>query len=573
VASQTIDPVGALASRPAVRIAIETDFGWRRARVGGIAVWAKGYGRGTDAAGLARRLAEVSKADVATFSSLLSEFDGHFAVAASGERFAFAAVDWVRSIPLGFARCGDHWRIDDQALRLRNHAALTQSDIDQDTVLSIAMAGYAVDVATLYRGLQQLGPGEFILFGENGEPKRHRYYTYRPWRADKPAYDKARVKANLCEVTLGVVDAMMKSLDGRELVVPLSAGRDSRLIVSAAHHLGYRNVRCFAYGRPGNFEAKASQAIAERLGFPWRFVPTGVGFMRRYFKSDVHARYVAFSDTAQSVPFIQDLPQIQCLKDEGFVPPDAVLCNGNSGDFISGAHIVPAMQEEPVDLSPDARMQRIIDALLDKHFALWRALLTPENCARVARALRASFVRAGATLGAPTDDYGLYEYAEFQDRQCKYVITGQRIYEFLGHEWRLPLWTKPYLDFWEGVPLAGKRKQGLYASMLDEENWGGVWQDVPVNAKTIKPDWIRPIRFVAKLAHVPLGREKWHQFEKRYFSYWMGGGTQAAFAPYSAVASDRRGAKNAVSWLTEAYLNRHGCAFDGAALPAAESRA
>ena len=98
----------------------------------------------------------------------------------------------------------------------------------------------------------------------------------------------ARAKSALRDVTLGIIDRMMKSLDGRELVVPLSAGRDSRLIVSAIHHLGYRNVRCFAYGRPGNFEAQASKAIAEKLGFKWRFVPIGTGFMRRYFGSDIH---------------------------------------------------------------------------------------------------------------------------------------------------------------------------------------------------------------------------------------------------------------------------------------------
>ena len=110
--------------------------------------------------------------------------------------------------------------------------------------------------------------------------------------------------------------------------------------------------------------------------------------------------------------------------------------------------------------------------------------------------MRASLARAGATLGAPEDDYGLYEYAEFQDRQCKYVITGQRIYEFLGHEWRLPLWDKAYLDFFESYPAwQGRSTRRLYADMLTAENWGGVWQNVPVNAKTIRPHWLRPIRF------------------------------------------------------------------------------
>jgi len=209
-------------------------------------------------------------------------------------------------------------------------------------------------------------------------------------------------------------------------------------------------------------------------------------------------------------------------------------------------------------LSEADRLARITGALFKKHFSLWTALQTPENRARIEQQLRASLARAGATLGAPVDDYGLYEYAEFQDRQCKFVITGQRIYEFLGHEWRLPLWDKVYLDFFENVPLTGKIGQQLYAGMLMAENWGGVWRDVPVNAKTVRPHWIRPLRFAAKFAHGPLGREAWHRFERRYLQYWMAGGGHAAIKPYSAAIRDRRGARNAISWLTEEYLAGHG---------------
>jgi asparagine synthase (glutamine-hydrolysing) len=280
--------------------------------------------------------------------------------------------------------------------------------------------------------------------------------------------------------------------------------------------------------------------------------------MRRYFKSDAHARYLDYSDSTQSTPFEQDLPQIQQLKDEGYIPPDAVLCNGNTGDYISGAHVVPTMQVLPTGLSQEARLRKILDALIEKHFALWRRLITPENQTAIARQLEDSLARVDATPIEPENDYGLYEYAEFQNRQCKYVISGQRIYDFLGHDWRLPLWSSRYLDFWEGIPLAGKAKQNLYASMLDEQNWGAVWQDAPVNAKTIKPNWVRPIRFAAKLAHAPFGKERWHAFERRFFQHWMSGISASADVSYWKVIINGDGARNGIAWLTRSYLDRHG---------------
>jgi len=547
----------------AASIDVREEFGWKHTRAAGIELWTKGYGRVADPKRLARDLGALGVIGSGRrLSQFLLGLDGHFAIVARGRDWALAAVDRVRSIPLAFAESRDGAIIDDQAECLRGRLGL--DDIDDDAALALAMAGYTIDTATLYRGIEQLGPGEFVLFRNGEAARRERYYTYRPWRADKPSHDAGKAGKALAETTLAIIDKMMKGIGDRQLVVPLSAGRDSRLIVSAARHLGYDNVLTFAYGRKGNHEAAASRAIAERLGYPWRFVATDTAFMRRHYASEDWRLYNRFADTLQSVPFVQDLPQIQALKREGYISGDAVLCNGNSGDFISGAHIVPPMDEVPGSGTKRDRIERIAKALYTKHFSLWSALRSDANEERIRALLRASIARAGARPEAPENDYGIYEYAEFQDRQCKFVITGQRIYEYLGHEWRLPLWDNAYLDFFEAVPLEGKRGQALYARMLEEENWGGVWHDVPVNRKTIRPAWIRPLRFLAKAAHAPLGRDSWHRFERRYFQYWMESGCHSSISPYLQVARSRDGARHGISWLTRAYLGRHGLGFDGA---------
>jgi len=542
-----------------VEVAIRDEFGWCRADSGEVRVWAKGYGANLDA--FTKQLSDVNQIDPAALETLLRDVTGFFAIAAQGPNWAFAAVDRVRSIPLAFAASPDGWRVDDQAARLRNSLDLSISN--PGAALAVGMAGYSIDTATLFKGIEQLGPGEFVLFRHKEHPSRHRYHTYRPWRADKPAYNPPHAEKNLREMTLSVIESMFEGLDGRMLVVPLSAGRDSRLIVSAAHHLGYKNVRTFAYGHAGNHEAETSKAIAERLGFEWRFVATDAGFMRRYFQSRDWSAYIEFADSLQSAPFVQDLPQIRTLKNVGYVPGDAVFCNGNSGDYISGAHVVPAIHQTPVDMGEESRWRRITGAIYDKHFALWQSLRIDTHREEIETRLRASILRAGGVLDGPTDDYGLYEYAEFQDRQCKFVITGQRIYEFLGHDWRLPLWDRTYLDFFEMVRLTGKIRQKLYADMLTNANWGGVWRDVPINRKRIRPNWIRPLRFAAKAAHVPLGKAAWHRFERRYFQYWMELGGHSTVRPYRTVRRDQRGARHGVAWLTENYLGRHGLAYDG----------
>ncbi len=543
-----------VASAPAVACAEETR--WRRAAAGDIEIFERGYGAGNLVA-LAGRLAAPGADVLGLVGAALAGAAGHFALLARGPGWACGAVDWVRSIPLFFARVGESWTIDDRAERLRREAGLGPAQIDPDAALSMAMAGYTIDRATLYQGLEMLGPGEAVWLRAGRVPERRRYYAYRPWNVATAERRPAKTEAELRELTLDIVRRMIASLDGRPLVVPLSGGLDSRLIVSAAKHLGFKNLRCFAYGRTGNGEAAASRAVAERLNYRWRFVPLTLAMQRRFFAGASYRDYLEDADSCAAVPFVQDMAAIEAMKRAGYVPRDAVFANGNTGDFISGMHIHKALRAGPCGLDPAARRRRILDALYDKHFALWHSLRTPANRARIEARLSSSIEAAGGMPDADEGDHGVYESAEFRDRQCKYVIGGQRIYEFLGHDWRLPLWDNAYLRFWESATLDEKRGQTLYARMLANANWGGVWRDIPVNRKTVRPLWLVPLRALLKAAHAPLGRERWHRFEKRYLQYFMDITCHSASVPYGRAARDRRGARHAVAWLAEAYLARH----------------
>lgn len=549
-----------LARSRVAEVSIDQAFGWTRYASGSVTVWLNGWIHGLGGAGLAANLAKEPRPTPERIGDWLRRVDGHFAFVAEGLDWTCAAVDWIRSIPLAACRIDGTWTVDAQPERLRRAAALSSSEHDSDAALAVAMAGYTIDHSTLYRGIELLAPGELFWIGPNGDGARHRYYIYRPWQVRAGRSDTG--ENELAETTLAIMQRTLNSLDGRPMVVPLSAGRDSRLVASAARHLGYDNVICFSYGRAGNFEAKAARAIADKLGYRWHFVPATITQQRGFFSSEDYRRYLEFADSGASVPFVQDMAPLMHLKRSGAVPNEAVIVNGNSGDFITGNHIVPSLQRPPVGLGEEERLQRVIDALIAKHFALWRFLLTEKNCERIAGLLRQSLRRAGATLGDPACDHGLYEYAEFQDRQCKYVVTGQRIYEFLGHDWRLPLWDNAYLRFWESASLEEKANQQLYASMLTRTNWGGVWRDIPVNRKRVRPLWLVPLRSAAKALHAPFGRARWHAFERHYLQYWMDATCNPACVSYAQVRRDRRGARHHIAWLTAQYLARHGIDID-----------
>ena len=547
---------------PSAQVAIEDAFGWRMIARGGATLRFKGYlndGGFTGATFTAvagALIAAVAAGDTGRIGALLRGLDGHFALCIETPTGIVAAVDRVRSIPIAYADDEDGLVIDDQAARLTRRLGLGVEDIDPDAALAFAMSGYTIGPATLYKGMRQLLPGEFLLCAAGqGTPSVHRYGLYRPWRAEPRGRDA--LLRELTDVTLGILEKLTRSAGGRQILVPLSAGMDSRLIVSGLAHLGHRNVRCFSFGMTGNFEAAAAKKIAAHLGYAWNFVPFTHRYARAAFHSVLHRRYHEFADSAAATPVEHGFLALLRMDCSDWVDKDAILVDGHSGDYITGAHIPPPLAAPLRDRTREERDAILFDAIIAKHYGLWQGLRTPANLRRIRTMLWRELEEAGAPLDDPEASFALYEFSEFQNRQSKYVVARGRAYEFFGYDWRLPFWDKDYLKFWERVPLDAKVDRNLFRVMLEKENWGGVWRDWPA-PRYLTPRWIVPLRFATKVACAPLGKEFWHRMERRIFAYWMDDMCKYAIVPYRRVLAANGSHRNAVSWLCQAYLSGKG---------------
>ena len=114
--------------------------------------------------------------------------------------------------------------------------------------------------------------------------------------------------------------------------------------------------------------------------------------------------------------------------------------------------------------------------------------------------------------------FGLIELLEYENRQTKYVVNSQRIYDFYNLSWLLPLWNKSYIKFWEKVPLKYKLDQKLYKETLKILNFGGVWTDNFQFSKHVSPKWMILIRLFFK-AFSFYWKKKWRLL-KKYLNYW-----------------------------------------------------
>lgn len=530
--------------------------GWSNVRLHGISAWYKGYvwldGRmqlGRQAAALLSKELHNNIDNAATF---LRSLEGHFAIITTRDNHTIFATDRIRSIPLFWARTRSGYRVDADASRLRS--LLDTNSIDHEALLELSMSGYVLGNGTLYQDMRQVQAGEVVIIKDRNLTAK-RYYTYDAWKPPRTT-DQNTLRRELIDEHHAMFERLAEGLSGRPVMIPLSGGLDSRLVAAGLSEVGYRDVHCFAYGRPGNFEADKSREVAEKLDYKWTFVPYTPRTVRDFAKSKVQSEHDRYVDTYAGVPFQQDLFAIAQLTDNKAVPADAVFVNGQSGDFITGNHIPKSLQNPTEHLDHDSCMSRIQDALIAKHFSLWKFLKTPKNIIHIRKKLNEAIKAAGAPELDQTSAPGTYELIELQERQSKFVVSGQRVYEFFGHDWRLPLWDNTYIDFFERAPLAAKEGQSLYRDALAESNWGGVWQPL-LPTKYPTPRWAGFARKATRAALIWLPQQHWDVIDRQVFGYLLDPLCVGNLVDFSTYALDSRGARHGVAWRTEAYLNRH----------------
>ena len=534
-----------------ININITTSKFWKEYKDYDLTIWIKGNIYSHSTKSIIEICKKIKKDELQSF---ISSIYGHFALVVKKKDLTFIAVDKIRSTSIFFTKIKNHFYIDCDPKNLVNLNEFNKT-IDNKAKLELAMSGFTIGNKTIYKNLFSLKAGELVFFHENKYEYVH-YFKYFGKVVNK-TFDE--YFQNLTEVTLKIFQKTLDEIGDRQIIVPLSGGHDSRLIASILKHLGAKNVKCYTYGTPDNFEAKIAKKIANKLGYEWKFIPLTHKSEKKYYSSDEYKKYLEFSETFSSVPFIQSLSSIRYLKDIDWISKDAIFINGLSGDFISGGHAKIESENNYNSPTLQIRKQNILNQLIKKHFSLWGYLKNKKNTNIIKETLWDEISKVCGNLEDENEDHLFYEYSELIDRQSKYVIKKQKIYEFYGYNWKLPFWDDHFLYFWQKVPLQYKLNQKLYIEMLKKKNYGDVWgDDFSINKKTISPKWIIPLRFICKIPFSifgKVGKNAWKQFDINFFKYFTSIPHTWDMFNYIRIIKDIfKRPRNSVSWQSEDYL-------------------
>lgn len=491
---------------------------------------------------------------------IAASLPGHFSCIVKSRGWQLALVDSIRSYPIFYNHKAEE-RFSPYARRfLSSNNTFT---VDEFSFLEFLMAGYVTDNRTLYDGIMQLRPGELALLHEDKEIQTHQYYTFQP--SDLNSASRKDILEQLGLQTNTIFSRLISETEGRPVLVPLSGGLDSRLVLAKLVELGCPKVSAFSYGLPGNGEAVIAQKVANRLGVPWVMLPTSRQEARKAFMEDDRRQYWKMADGLCSVPNMQEYLAFHLLTRDNLISRDSIIVNGQSGDFITGGHIPKNL------LQPNAGWHDLFPAIIKKHFALWPELQTPNNLTLLEKTIQS---RLKDLLGQlPENSEHGWAYAwnvwEWAERQTKYVVNQQRTYDFFGFSWQLPLWDREYLDFWRNIPAPLMFGQKLYKDYLRNWDFKGLFTD-PSLSKPIS-HWPGVLQFVPLVARSAwlLGGSRAKNAVYSWFRYFGHYSFQYGSYPYGYYFKRSCRHRNNVSLFAETWVHENlpiPCPLDGESL-------
>lgn len=486
--------------------------------------------------------------DASSYSDAIPS-TGNFCIVLESPYLCFAVTDRIRSIPLFYANTPKKIFISDDARWIKS--SVNEKTPDPQSIKEFRYAGFVTGQNTLYSKVKQLQAGQWFTASTDLNSKIicHNYYKYIG--SDPFPPNKEMLSSNLDKVFCNAFTRMVKVANGRTIVVPLSAGLDSRLVVTMLKRLDYENIIAFSYGKENNFEALKSREIANQIGCKWLFVPYTKKLWKNVHRSERFKDYINFASGLSMVPHIQDWIAVKHFKDNKMIPPDSIFAPGHTGDFIAGGHI-PSYYLTTKCVS----RQDVVNDIRNKHYRLWNLKKAKGNIDEILTAFIAKQL-IGLNFENQTDAANAFEYFDWQERQPKHVVNSVRIYDYWEYDWLLPLWDTEVMDFWQKVPLEYKIEKRLYKEYLHEKDFSGVFSSIMNDTGTLQKIGIKKFGIVKKISKEYHKTREKHliPLRKQYLDYYLDPFQWYGMYSYFQVAFKYGLHQNIYSLLSDSYLS------------------
>lgn len=202
--------------------------------------------------------------------------------------------------------------------------------------------GVLPDNATLHPLIFKMPPGSCMSIDERGRILTRNYLPLFSPPSNPLPKKRIELEERLREILERGFDRLIEKLDGRLALLPLTGGRDSRLIACALKQRNYPHVLTFSYGKNANIpDAVRAAKVAKTLGFKHRFIPSIPPEYGPdgYLQDPEALKFLSFVSGGASGYFFQEyLPAKQLSEEFGALNP--VVLPGHVVDELFGGDFI-----------------------------------------------------------------------------------------------------------------------------------------------------------------------------------------------------------------------------------------
>lgn len=370
-----------------------------------------------------------------------------------------AGVDRARSFPLFHDPVGADFLLADDARAVLAQAA--DPGRDEDAVAEARVAGFVTGADTLHRAVKQVPAGHVLRAVPEGASVRlHGEPIPLPPAGPGIAPPPGDRAAALTSVLRGVASRLVASLAGRQAVIPLTGGYDSRLVALLLKDEGYARVLCVGFARDAHWETTVAREVARRLGFPWAHFGSEPGQWRAWYASAPFREFARSADGLCALPAVLEWPALHELRRNGAADEDAVIVPGTLGHFVTGT----AATELPAPRRGSDPRSRLASWLARRRYAMNPWPRERSRAAAIRARLDASAEAAAAGAADLADAADRWEWREYQAKRAGGAV---RAAEAGGFEWRLPFADPSLVEFFRALPLRDRAGCGLHHGLVD----------------------------------------------------------------------------------------------------------
>ena len=386
------------------------------------------------------------------FKSLLKILNGVFSIIVLIDNLTFIAADTTRSFPIFYTLKNEEIILSDDILHLKNNYGLTSFNTVSETELKSSYHTHGKK--TLLKNVFQVQSNQYLIIKKNTIIENNFFFSYAIKEENSGTYNS--LKNNAVKAFENTFKRLIKSLDNKTVVIPLSAGFDSRLISVFLKKYNYKNVICYTYGRKDSFEIENSKKTAENLGFQWHFIEYNNDLIGDFVNTKEFESYAHFAGKHIAMPNMQEFFAVRYLKESQIIPKDSIFISGYAGDLLGGSQFLKVIPES-------LNHSEIVDLILSKKFNM--CSLSNSNKKKIEKEIKNSLLNFDENYLEKIPS-SVFEDYDIKEKIAKYIFNSASFYTFFGFEHRFPFWDKELLNFFKQVPVKFKVMKTLFDDVL-----------------------------------------------------------------------------------------------------------